>query len=170
MKRTLIIATCAIFLALATVLSFYTIIVSADFQIGFSEIPILFSGYLFGPFWGGLTGFANDLVTMILKSHSPSIFTIGKILVGLVPGIALVVFGKKRLHSNMFLLFVVTFVTLSLRTVINSTALIVQFGSTLEAQIALAGIKSAMNLVDSIIFVLIAVKLLPLLDNMLRKK
>ncbi len=169
MKKVLIISTCSIFLAITTVLSFYTIRVSADFQISFSEIPILFSGYLFGPLWGALTGFANDCITMIMKGYSPSIMTIGKIAVGLIPGIALLIIGKKKLYKNVILLFLITFVTLSLRTFINSVGMVVQFGSTVDAQYALAGFKTLMNLVDSTIFVLIAFKLLPMLDKMLNK-
>lgn len=68
-------------------------------RITFENMPIIISGYLFGPIVGGIVGVICDLVSCILApqiSINPYI-TLGSCLVGLVSGFLFrYVFKKKR--------------------------------------------------------------------------
>ncbi len=141
----------AMFVTLATVTKFFTISLSSSFQISIGELPILLSGFLMGPIWGGITGLCNDLVTTITKGYPPSLFTVGKIIVGLLPGIALITIGKEKLYKNIPILFIVIFITLALRTLINAYALVIM-GSLWKVQLGLLAPKMIINLIESLLF------------------
>ncbi len=170
MRKSLVISVCAILIAISVVLSYLTISVSSNFQISFADIPILFSGILFGPIWGAITGFAKDLFSIMTKGNTLNLFTLGKVIEGLIPGIALLIFGSNRLYKNAVLLFVVAFITLNLRTVINSTAMIVHFNSSFSAEKAVFLPKLGVNTFDSVVFVIVALAVLPKIKKIIFKK
>jgi ECF transporter S component (folate family) len=66
-------------------------------RFGFSQLPILLSGALFGPWWGALAGILEDLLELASGTIiSPFFgFTLNKALLGFIPG--LVFWGAKKL-------------------------------------------------------------------------
>ena len=65
-------------------------------RFGFSQLPILLAGALFGPWWGALAGILEDLLELASGTViSPFFgFTLNKALLGFIPG--LVFWGIKK--------------------------------------------------------------------------
>jgi riboflavin transporter len=59
-------------------------------RFGFSQLPILLAGALFGPWWGALAGILEDLLELASGTViSPFFgFTLNKALLGFIPGLA----------------------------------------------------------------------------------
>ncbi len=60
------IAVTALLVAATTILNRMGSIVTADIKIGFSFVPIMVCGMMFGPLWGGVCGGLGDLLAAIL--------------------------------------------------------------------------------------------------------
>jgi ECF transporter S component (folate family) len=65
-------------------------------KFGFSQLPIMISGALFGPWWGMVAGVLEDLLELASGTVvSPYIgFTLNKALIGIIPGLVFL-FAKK---------------------------------------------------------------------------
>jgi len=65
-------------------------------KFGFSQLPIMISGALFGPWWGMVAGVLEDLLELASGTVvSPYIgFTLNKALIGIIPGVVFT-FAKK---------------------------------------------------------------------------
>ena len=60
------------------------------FRITFENLPIILSGFLFGPVVGGMVGVATDLISYLLSSqvYPPNlIVTAGALLIGVLSGL-----------------------------------------------------------------------------------
>lgn len=69
------------------------------FRITFENLPIILAGILFGPVFGGVAGFASDMISYLLsaQAYPPNlIVTFGAITVGVVSGLVAKLFIKKR--------------------------------------------------------------------------
>jgi ECF transporter S component (folate family) len=69
------------------------------FRVTFENFPIIFSGILFGPVVGAVTGIVSDMVSYFLSTQSfaiSPIVTLGAALVGAVSGIVSNYIIKKR--------------------------------------------------------------------------
>ena len=91
-------AVTAMLIAVATILNRVGAITTPDLKIGFSFIPIMVCGMMFGPVWGGLCGGLADLLAAILMPigipHLGITFT--AFLSGVIYGILGVVFSKLK--------------------------------------------------------------------------
>ncbi len=169
MKETRRVTFAAIFVALSFVFSLFAI-TFYNAQIGITEFPIMSSGFVLGPFYGALVGFIKDVVTAINKGYPLSLFTFSPIILGLIPGIFLKVFGKKKLYSNVFLLASCIYLTTILRTVNNSFALYYVMA------VPWAGIKAGLTLrlgavaVEGVLYTIIFRTLLPRIDAIFGEK
>ncbi len=80
----------AILAALSVVLRrFFTITIPVNQKIGIGYMPIILSGILYGPWFGGLTGALADVVGMLLNPDGvfhPG-FTLSAFLIGFGPGL-----------------------------------------------------------------------------------
>lgn len=69
------------------------------YRITFENLPVIFTGFCFGPIWGAAVGFAADAVSC-LASKNPALnplISLGAITVGLCSGLMpLILRGKKR--------------------------------------------------------------------------
>lgn len=95
--RKLVIASilCSISVVLTRYMS--VMIMENTVRLGFGNIPIILSGMLLGPFAGGLTGIASDIIGVMLNpmgSFHPG-FTLSGALTGIIPGI-IAGFGRKN--------------------------------------------------------------------------
>ena len=89
-------------------------------RLSFGKAPLILSGLLLGPFAGGLAGLVGDVLGVIINSHgAPMIhpgFTLSSVLTGALPGIIVILSGKKRsslfnvIVSNIVVLISVNFV------------------------------------------------------------
>ena len=80
----------AMLAALHLVLNQFTIPVSSVLEIGFDFLTVAATGYLYGPWVAGLSGFATDLLGYLLRPNGPYFpgFTLSAILLGVVYGLA----------------------------------------------------------------------------------
>lgn len=60
-------------------------------RISFGELPIMLSGFLFGPLTGGLTGIAADLIGIVVNPQGPYFpgFTVSSMMWGVIPGLVM---------------------------------------------------------------------------------
>ncbi|MBE6546985.1 MAG: folate family ECF transporter S component [Ruminococcaceae bacterium] len=69
------------------------------FRITFENLPIILTGFLFGPILGGVVGIASDMISYLLSGqmYPPNlIVTLGAAAVGVVSGIVFRLCGKKK--------------------------------------------------------------------------
>ncbi len=88
----------ALSVILTRVFSSVFIIFGASVRLGFGSVPIIYGGFLLGPFYGSLIGLASDLIGILINPMGvphPGI-TLTSLLVGLLPG--LVVYFWRRQH------------------------------------------------------------------------
>lgn len=94
-------------------------------KFGFSQLPIMIVGALFGPWWGMVSGVLEDLLELASGTiASPYIgFTLNKALIGIIPGIVFLV-GKhnpKRLKP-MLIGLVLLLYTASITFILTTTS------------------------------------------------
>ncbi|MBO7304958.1 MAG: folate family ECF transporter S component [Clostridia bacterium] len=74
------------------------------FRITFENLPIILSGILFGPIFGGIAGLASDMISYLLSAqvYPPNfIVTAGAITVGVVSGLVAKHLVKKRGNAQI---------------------------------------------------------------------
>lgn len=101
-------ATCAMLVALSVIVAMfcktYLNFGAGLFRITFENIPIIFSGILFGPIWGGVVGATTDLVTYLLSPqiYPPNlIVTFGAFAIGVIAGIVSKYVVKKYSYKQI---------------------------------------------------------------------
>lgn len=81
----------AMLVALYTILSFFTLNISATSRISFAYIALGVCGMLFGPIAGGIAGAAGDVLGYFMSPNGPFFpgFTISAFITGFVFGLVL---------------------------------------------------------------------------------
>lgn len=143
MKKTRVIALSGMFIAFSVVLSFFKVPLGPTLQISFASLPIAAGGMLFGPFVGGIIGFASDILGYIVRPHGfffPG-FTLNAILIGMFFGFFL--YKKKVTVANVLIssVFNTVFINLGLTTLWLS----MMYG---DAFIVLIGTRLVKNLIE----------------------
>jgi ECF transporter S component (folate family) len=96
---------------LSTVLAAYSSIYIPLFgfpslKFGFSQLPIMIVGAMFGPWWGMVAGVLEDLLELATGTiASPYIgFTLNKVMIGIIPGVVFLIASKypKKLKPLLF--------------------------------------------------------------------
>lgn len=88
----------AMFIALSVALQFFSLMIPLfgfpSMRIGFSQLPLMVIGVLFGPSWAFLSGIVQDFLGLIVTPTGFPFFgfTLNKIIIGLVPAL---LFSKK---------------------------------------------------------------------------
>lgn len=96
LKQARTITACAMFMAIAVVLRYFSLEVGNYIRISFSSVAAQFVYYLFGPVVGGMFGGAMDLLKYLIKPTGGFFpgFTIGAMIAGVLYG---AVFYKRPL-------------------------------------------------------------------------
>ena len=120
--------TCALLLALATVLGFFKIPITQIIEIRFGALPIAASGALFGPILGGIVGGLADILSYIVKPTGPFFpgFTISSAIGGVIFGMILYSNNRKPSFLRIFMAQVVYTIVVGL--LINSFNLYFLYG------------------------------------------
>lgn len=88
----------AMFIALSVALQFFSLMIPLfgfpSMRIGFSQLPLMVIGVLFGPSWAFLSGIVQDFLGLIVTPTGFPFFgfTLNKIIIGLIPAL---LFSKK---------------------------------------------------------------------------
>ena len=94
----------AILAALSIVLRrFFTITIPVNKKIGIGYMPIILSGILYGPWFGGLTGALSDVVGMLINPDGifhPG-FTLSAFLMGFGPGLISFYFFNDKIEEKL---------------------------------------------------------------------
>lgn len=101
-------------------------LITKTLRIGLGEVPLMLSGFLFGPLVGGMSGFAADISGIIINPQGPPHigFTISSILWGMIPGLFVLLFrrlGKKKnpytgLNVSLVVSFCILLISIGLNT------------------------------------------------------
>jgi ECF transporter S component (folate family) len=92
------IAIIAMFIALSVALQFFSLMIPLfgfpSMRIGFSQLPLMVIGVLFGPAWAFISGIVQDFLGLIVTPTGFPFFgfTLNKIIIGLIPAL---LFSKK---------------------------------------------------------------------------
>lgn len=91
---------------------YFGIFITPTMKFSFGSLPLMISGILLGPFWGGLSGAVADLIgVMINAGGAPHLgFTLRSILTGMVPGLIHIFCKKKGIGLKIEVLLIVVFV------------------------------------------------------------
>jgi riboflavin transporter len=88
----------AMFIALSVALQFFSLMIPLfgfpSMRIGFSQLPLMVIGVLFGPSWAFISGIVQDFLGLIVTPTGFPFFgfTLNKIIIGLIPAL---LFSKK---------------------------------------------------------------------------
>lgn len=131
-KKVRTITTAAMLIAIAVVLSFFTIAISEFLKVGLAFIPKELMSALFGPFVGAVGGGITDVIQYAIKPTGPYFFgwTLNAILIGFVYGFFLY---KKEVRlwrvaaANGFELLVNLFLTTWYLTILYGNSYVVIF-------------------------------------------
>ncbi|KAF0225491.1 MAG: hypothetical protein FD179_1291 [Erysipelotrichaceae bacterium] len=79
-------------------------------KFGFSQLPIMMAGALFGPWWGMVAGVLEDLLELASGTiTSPYIgFTLNKALIGIIPGVVFLLANKNPKQIKYAIIGLVT--------------------------------------------------------------
>lgn len=136
---TKVIARAAILTAISIVLSrFLSIFITQNIKIGFSSLPLMLCGLMFGPLVGAMSGLAADLIgaMIYLGGQFHLGFTLSSILTAVIPALV-----KKYLikdsDSNLLLIVVSEVLTFLIsHLLLNSLWLTQLYGMTYPAMMA----------------------------------
>lgn len=88
LKDVRVLTTCAMMLALATVLGFFKVPITQILELRFSFLPLACTGMLFGPALGGIIGALSDIFGYLARPTGPFFpgFTVSAIISGIIYG------------------------------------------------------------------------------------
>ena len=97
--------TCALLLALATILGFFKIPITQIIEIRFGALPVAVAGAFFGPVIGGIVGGLSDVLAYIVKPTGPFFpgFTISSAIGGVIFGFILYSKNRKPTILRIFM-------------------------------------------------------------------
>ena len=119
-------------------------------RIGFGDIPITMAGIILGPVYGALTGFASDVLGVLVNSQGafhPG-FTLTSTLTGLIPGLIFMQYKKKDNWLTFKKVFSVTLTNGIINSMIlNTIWLSGMFGKSFLVMLPPRLLSSTINLI-----------------------
>lgn len=151
---TKVIARAAILTAISIVLSrFLSIFITQNIKIGFSSIPLMLVGLMFGPLVGLMSGLAADIIgaMIYLGGQFHLGFTLSSILTAVIPALVKKYLIKDK--NKQFLLIIVSVVLTFLisHLLLNSLWLTQLYGMTYPTMLATRAPKVLIETVLNII-------------------
>lgn len=127
-KDVKILTTCALLLALATILGFFKIPITQIIEIRFGSLPIAVSGAFFGPVIGCIVGGLADILAYLVKPTGPFFpgFTISSALGGVIFGFIL--YSKDRKPTIIRIIIAQVVYTIVIGLIINTLNLYFLYG------------------------------------------
>lgn len=157
-SKTQTIAFSGLFIALAAVLSFFSVPISSILEIRFAIIPIAICGYMLGPVATGIVGGAADVVGYLVKPTGPFFpgFTISNIISGVIFGLML--HNKKVTLWRTLLATIIQ--SFAVGILLNSLWLSILYGNAFPVVLATRIVKELIMIpINTAIFMAILVPL-----------
>lgn len=133
---TKVVTRAAILTAISIVLSrFLSIFISQTLKIGFSSIPLMLCGLMFGPLVGAMSGLAADLIgaMIFLGGQFHLGFTLSSILTAVIPALVKKYLIKDKKNSTLLIVVSVILTFLVAHLLLNSLWLTQLYGMTYPA-------------------------------------
>lgn len=155
--ETKILVRAGLLVALSIILTrFFSIMPTPQLRIGFGQIPILLSGFLYGPVVGACVGAIADIVGVSLMPQGTIHlgFTLSSMLTGLIPGlIRNYIIDKKNTKLLLHLSIGCVLVTLICHIGLNTLWLTQLFGKGFLTLLPARALKSFIELVINIFII-----------------
>lgn len=135
---TKVVTRAAILTAISIVLSrFLSIFISQTLKIGFSSIPLMLCGLMFGPLVGAMSGLAADLIgaMIFLGGQFHLGFTLSSILTAVIPALVKKYLIRYKKNSTLLIVVSVILTFLVAHLLLNSLWLTQLYGMTYPAMI-----------------------------------
>lgn len=133
---TKVVTRAAILTAISIVLSrFLSIFISQTLKIGFSSIPLMLCGLMFGPLVGAMSGLAADLIgaMIFLGGQFHLGFTLSSILTAVIPALVKKYLIRDKKNSTLLIVVSVILTFLVAHLLLNSLWLTQLYGMTYPA-------------------------------------
>lgn len=133
---TKVVTRAAILTAISIVLSrFLSIFISQTLKIGFSSIPLMLCGLMFGPLVGAMSGLAADLIgaMIFLGGQFHLGFTLSSILTAVIPALVKKYLIRNNKNSTLLIVVSVILTFLVAHLLLNSLWLTQLYGMTYPA-------------------------------------
>lgn len=133
---TKVVTRAAILTAISIVLSrFLSIFISQTLKIGFSSIPLMLCGLMFGPLVGAMSGLAADLIgaMIFLGGQFHLGFTLSSILIAVIPALVKKYLIRDKKNSTLLIVVSVILTFLVAHLLLNSLWLTQLYGMTYPA-------------------------------------
>lgn len=124
--KTLVLA--AVLTALSVVLTrFFSVQLTSTMRIGIGPLPIIMSGIILGPIFGGMVGLVADLIGFLINPGGSFHlgFTFSSVLTGVLPGIVAMLVNKDNNRLNLTIFLSVIAVYLPVHLFLNTLWLMV---------------------------------------------
>ncbi|MCI6609594.1 MAG: folate family ECF transporter S component [Ezakiella sp.] len=119
--KTLVLA--AVLTALSVVLTrFFSVQLTSTMRIGIGPLPIIMSGIILGPIFGGMVGLVADLIGFLINpgGNFHLGFTLSSVLTGVLPGIVAMLVNKNNDKLNLTIILSVISVYLPVHLFLNT--------------------------------------------------
>lgn len=133
---TKVVTRAAILTAISIVLSrFLSIFISQTLKIGFSSIPLMLCGLMFGPLVGAMSGLAADLIgaMIFLGGQFHLGFTLSSVLIAVIPALVKKYLIRDKKNSTLLIVVSVILTFLVAHLLLNSLWLTQLYGMTYPA-------------------------------------
>ncbi len=152
----------ALLTALTVILNRFGTIMTADIKIGFSFVPIMLCGVLFGPLWGGVCAGVGDIMAAILIPLGPPHpgITATAVLSGIIYGF--IGLAAKRIGKDLSYISVAFLLILAEKIIctllINSYWLADMYGNPYGVQMLIRIPQAAILLLPETVLAFVAKK------------
>jgi ECF transporter S component (folate family) len=115
-------------------------------KIGFSQIPLMFIGFVFGPFWGFVGGLLADVLELLTGTIAFPFFgfTLNKVLVGFIPGLVVRIVKTDDRYTRMLPTIAIILISILAMSYVFSTNQIKVEGSLITVSLELKLVLSAL--------------------------
>ena len=129
LKDVRVLTTCALLLALATILGFFKIPITQIIEIRFGSLPVAVAGAFFGPVLGGIIGALSDVLGYLVKPTGPFFpgFTISTAVGGVIFG--MILYSKDHKPSLLRIFIAQLVYTIVVGLLINTLNLYFLYGN-----------------------------------------
>ncbi len=163
--KTSVMVKCGLFVALSIVLTrVFSVNLTPHLRVGIGQVPIMLSGFLFGPIAGGLVGGIADLVGVsLVPNGTPHLgFTFSSMLTGIFPGIFMMRlrYAQTKREEIIYIIIASALVMLIPHIILNTFWLTQLLGKGFVVLLPLRALKCVIEFVVNVFIITALYKVL----------